>query len=114
MTEFSARILRSGTDVTIVAISDMVIEALRAAKLLKSIGISAEVIDLVSVYPIDYDTIRKSRYKTGNLFVVDASTPAYSVASEIVGKFDFCIPITYNPLISCMIRLVLMPYKCFF
>ena len=91
---FKARVLRTGNDVTIVAVSDMVIEALRAAQLLKTIGVSAEVIDVVSVYPIDYKTIHDSVRKTQKLVCVDASTPEYSVASEIVSRMKTGIIIT--------------------
>lgn len=78
-----AQVLISGADVTIVAVGDMVIEALKAAGWLSKLGISAEVIDLVSVYPIDRQTIQESADKTGRVIVVDSSTPAYSVASEV-------------------------------
>lgn len=84
----SAVPLTEGTDITIVAVADMVLESLRAAKLLATIGISAEVVDLVSVYPLDYNTIHKSVKKTGRLLVVDASTPAYSVAHEVLSQFN--------------------------
>ena len=80
-----ARILREGTDVTIVAVADMVLEALRAAKKLATVGISAEVIDLVSLHPIDYDTIIRSVRATRRLLVADVSTPEFSVCNEIVG-----------------------------
>ena len=79
-----ACIRRKGTDVTIVAIADMVLESLRAAKMLASVGISAEVIDIVSINPIDHFTIQQSAIKTKRLFAVDASTPAFSVAHEIL------------------------------
>lgn len=81
-----ARVLREGTDVTIVAVADMVIEALKAAKLLAGIGISAEVVDAVSIYPLDMYTINNSIVSTGHVIVVDASTPAYSVAHEILSR----------------------------
>ena len=81
-----ARVLREGTDITIVAVADMVLEALRAAVILANLGISAEIIDLVSIYPIDMDTIFKSTVKTGRLLCADASTPAYSVAHEVVSR----------------------------
>ncbi len=83
-----ARIMRAGSDVTIVAMADMVLESLKAAKLLETVGVSAEVIDLVSVYPIDYATIGDSIGKTRAFICVDASTSAYSVAHEILSRID--------------------------
>ena len=83
-----ARALRRGTDITIVAVADMVLESLKAAKLLETIGISAEVIDLVSIYPLDLETINNSVSMTRNLVCVDASTPAFSVAHEILSHFN--------------------------
>ena len=83
-----SRIMRKGTDITIVAVADMVLEALKAAKLLETVGVSAEVIDLVSIYPLDYDTIHASVKKTQRLLCIDASTPAFSVAHEILAHFN--------------------------
>lgn len=83
-----ALVLRKGSDITIVAVADMVLESLKAAKLLNTIGVSAEVVDLVSVYPLDYETIHASVKKTGRLLCIDASTPAYSVAYEILSHFN--------------------------
>jgi pyruvate/2-oxoglutarate/acetoin dehydrogenase E1 component len=78
-----ARILTSGTDITIVAISHMVVEALRAKHLLEQVGISAEVIDPVSLAPLDIDTIVASVRKTGKLLVVDTSWTACGATAEI-------------------------------
>src|SRR5471030_1821732 len=55
-----ARVLQEGDDITIVAVSHMVMEALRAQKHLESAGIRAEVIDPISLLPLDIDTIMKS------------------------------------------------------
>ena len=59
-----ARILKEGKDITIVGVSHTVEDSLRAADLLKEVGISAEIIDPISLSPIDYATIRKSCLKT--------------------------------------------------
>lgn len=79
-----AHVLVPGSDVTIVAVGDMVIEALKAATRLKSIDISAEVIDLISIYPLDMETIRKSVRRTGRLIVADTSTSGSGISAEIV------------------------------
>lgn len=79
-----ARILRHGTDVTLVAVSYMTLEALRAADRLDKEGISAEVIDLRSIRPWDTHTVLESVCKTGRLVVADTGWRAFGVASEIV------------------------------
>ena len=83
---YEPKILKQGTDITIVAVADMVLEALRAAELLKAVHINAEVIDIVSVYPLDMRAVLNSMRKTGHLICVDASTPAYSIAHEIIAR----------------------------
>lgn len=79
-----AKINVSGNDVTIVALSYQVIEALRAVKLLEQYGINCEVIDMVSVNPIDWQTITTSVKKTGRIVCVDTSVSICSVMSEVV------------------------------
>jgi pyruvate dehydrogenase E1 component beta subunit len=87
-----AIVRRTGTDVTIVSFNKMMFVALEAADMLKSEGISAEVIDLRTIRPLDYETILESVKKTNRLVVVDESWPMYGVASEIaygVQKYGF-------------------------
>jgi pyruvate dehydrogenase E1 component beta subunit len=79
-----ARVLAEGDDVTIVAISHMVVEALRARHLLEEIGVSAEIIDPVSLAPLDMDAIVASVAKTGRLVLVDTSWLACGAGAEIV------------------------------
>ncbi len=78
-----ASIRRAGTDVTIVSFNKMVIECCYAATELAKEGISAEVIDLCSIRPIDIKTIMESVKKTNRIVVVDESWPLYGVSSEI-------------------------------
>jgi pyruvate dehydrogenase E1 component beta subunit len=66
-----ARIAREGSNVSIIASSRMVVESLKAAELLAGEGISAEVIDLRSLRPLDRDTIRASIAKTHHAVVVN-------------------------------------------
>src|SRR5438093_1176835 len=73
----------AGRDVTIVAISRMVHVALQAADELARDGISAEVIDLRSLAPLDEATVLESLRGTGRLVVVDEDNPRCSVAGDI-------------------------------
>lgn len=87
-----AAVRREGTDVTIVSFNKMVYEALKAAEELEKEGISAEVIDLRTIRPMDHDSIVKSLKKTNRLVVVDESWPFAGVSAEvtyIAQKFAF-------------------------
>ncbi|MCC7367558.1 MAG: alpha-ketoacid dehydrogenase subunit beta [Chloroflexi bacterium] len=78
------RIIREGTDVTIVGASLMAYEALRAAAILsEQHGISAEVIDPRSIRPLDEEIILKSIAKTRHLVVADTSWATYGFAAEV-------------------------------
>ena len=81
-----ARVLRAGADVTLIGVSYMVVECLRAARHLESVGVSAEVIDPVSLSPLDADAIAASVGKTGRLLVVDSGWTACGVGAEIVSR----------------------------
>ncbi len=76
----------SGKDVTIISMSYMTVEAIKAAKILKKIGVSVEIIDLLSIKPLDMRPIHKSLKKTGRLIVLDTSHPICSVASEVISQ----------------------------
>jgi acetoin:2,6-dichlorophenolindophenol oxidoreductase subunit beta len=78
-----ADIKRAGTDITIVATSSMVQVALGAAKLLEEAGISAEVIDPRTVWPLDEKTLVESVKKTSRAIVVDEGYERYGVTAEI-------------------------------
>lgn len=78
-----AAIKRSGTDVTIVAFSIMVGKALRAAEMLAEQGISAEVIDLRTLRPLDTETIIASVKKTGRCVSVEEGWPVAGIGSEV-------------------------------
>lgn len=79
-----AAIRLPGGDVSIIATSHMVIEALAAADWLKSIGISLEVIDLRTVAPLDIDTCTASVEKTGRLLVADTSHIQFGISAEVI------------------------------
>ena len=78
-----AKIVREGNDVTIIAFSLMVKYALDAAEELEKQGISAEVIDLRSIRPIDRETIINSVKKTGRCVTAEEGFPFASIGSEI-------------------------------
>lgn len=78
-----AAVLREGTDVTIVAFSIMVGKALEAAEKLAEEGISAEVIDLRTIRPLDVDTIVESVKKTNRCVSVEEGWPAAGIGAEI-------------------------------
>lgn len=77
------RIVREGSDVTIVGASLMAYEAERAADLLAEHGIHAEVIDPRTIRPLDRDLILRSVAKTGRLVVADTSWAAYGFSAEV-------------------------------
>ncbi|MFN4247725.1 MAG: pyruvate dehydrogenase complex E1 component subunit beta [Flavipsychrobacter sp.] len=78
-----ADIKRAGTDVTIVSFNKMMKVALGAAEELAKEGISAEVIDLRTIRPLDWHTIIESVKKTNRLVIVEEQWPFASVSSEI-------------------------------
>jgi len=78
-----AAVAKEGRDITIVSTSFMSYEALHAAEELAKNDISAEVIDLRSLRPLDEETILKSVRKTGHLIVADTSWELCGVSSEV-------------------------------
>ena len=78
-----ADIKREGEDITIVATSSMVQVALGAAKLLEEIGISAEVVDPRTTWPLDEKTLIESAKKTSRAIVLDEGYERYGVTAEI-------------------------------
>lgn len=81
-----ARIAREGTDVTIVAISGSVPEAVAAADALAAEGVSAEVIDPRTLVPLDTDAILRSVVKTGRLVVAEPAHRTCGAAAEISAR----------------------------
>src|ERR671918_734572 len=78
-----ADIKREGNDITIVATSSMVPVALGAAKMLEDVGISAEVIDPRTTWPLDKQALIDSAQKTSRAMVVDEGYERYGVTAEI-------------------------------
>jgi pyruvate dehydrogenase E1 component beta subunit len=89
----TAAVAREGTDVTIATISLSVHRALDAAEQLASEGISAEVLDLRSLVPLDREAILESVRKTHRLLVVDEDYQSFGMTGEVIttvveGAFD--------------------------
>jgi pyruvate dehydrogenase E1 component beta subunit len=87
-----ARVHREGSDITLVTFNKMLLPTLEAAKALEGEGISAEVIDLRTIRPLDHATIVESVKKTNRLVVIDESWPFASVSAEIayeIQKYAF-------------------------
>ncbi|MEH6756606.1 MAG: pyruvate dehydrogenase complex E1 component subunit beta [Parasphingorhabdus sp.] len=106
-----ARIMREGTDVTIVSYSIGVGLALEAADTLAGEGIEAEVIDLRTLRPLDTETVLKSLAKTNRLVVAEEGWPTCSISSEIVAV---CMEKGFDDLDAPVIRVtnedVPLPY----
>ena len=81
-----ARVAKKGADITIVGISNMFMECMRASELLSEEGIEAEVIDPISLVPLDIQTIYKSAIKTGRLLIVDNSWTNCGASAEILAR----------------------------
>ena len=106
-----ARIWREGTDVTIVSFGIGMTYALEAADKLAEEGISAEVIDLRTLRPIDYDTVLASVKKTNRCVTVEEGFPVGSIGNHITATimeqaFDYLDA----PVINCAGKDVPMPY----
>src|SRR5512143_3418233 len=78
-----AKIVREGSDVSLVGFGRTVQTALQAADLLAAAGTSAEVLDLRSLQPLDAEAILATLAKTGRLVVVDEATPRCGIASDV-------------------------------
>ena len=106
-----ARIMREGTDVTIVSYSIGVGLSLEAADRLAEDGISAEVIDLRTIRPLDKATVLASLAKTNRLVVAEEGWPTCSVGSEILA---ICMEEGFDDLDAPVLRItnedVPMPY----
>ena len=79
-----AEVVRQGTDVTIAAVGPMVGESLKAASVLEKTGLSAEVIDVRTLRPLDSESIIRSVVKTGRLVVADSDWRSCGIAGEII------------------------------
>lgn len=106
------RIMSEGDDVTIVAISHMAREAMRAKHHLEKAGISAEVIDPIWLKPLDIDLIAKSVEKTGRLLVVDNAWQTCGASSEIITQIVERFPSGLNGKPIAMSRMGFAEVTC--
>ncbi|HAJ95601.1 MAG TPA: pyruvate dehydrogenase, partial [Actinobacteria bacterium] len=83
-----AKVLKEGKDITIVCWSYMVEQSLKAAKTLEAEGISAEVVDIRTLIPLDTDTIIASVKKTGKVIVTSQEVEQGSFISEIITRIQ--------------------------
>ena len=99
------RTMRTGTDVTIVSMSYMTIEAMHAADFLaRRFGVSAEVLDLRTIRPIDWHGIFESVGRTGRLLVLDSGFTTGSVAGEVIARVSMEL---FNELLAPPRRLAM-------
>jgi pyruvate dehydrogenase E1 component beta subunit len=96
---------KRGKDVTLVSISYMVVQSLRAAEAVERDGIGIELIDLRSIKPIDKRIIFESVEKTGRLVIVDAAWRTCGVAAEIAAL----VAENVFDRLKCPIRRVTLP-----
>ncbi len=106
-----AKTLSTGDDVTIVSYGIGMMHTLEADKKLKELGINAEIIDLRTIRPIDFDTIIGSVKKTNRCITVEESFPVCSIGSYIgsqimIRAFDYLDA----PVLNCTGKDVPMPY----
>jgi pyruvate/2-oxoglutarate/acetoin dehydrogenase E1 component len=101
------RVVRAGTDVTVVATSLMTIEAMLAARYLEEVGCSVEVVDLRVVRPLLLDVVLDSVARTGRLITVDTGFQQFGVGAEIVATVA---GEQFSSLVAPPLRLGLPPH----
>jgi pyruvate dehydrogenase E1 component beta subunit len=106
-----ARIWREGTDITIVSFGIGMQYALKAAEELAAQGIEAEVIDLRTIRPIDYETIIQSVSKTNRCITVEEGFPVTSIGNHLSAHImEHAFDYLDAPIINCTGKDVPMPY----
>jgi pyruvate dehydrogenase E1 component beta subunit len=106
-----AKIRRAGLDITIVSFSIGVDHAMHAAEVLETKGISAEVIDLRTLRPMDYETVLTSVMKTNRCITVEEGFPIGSIGNHLAAvimekAFDYLDA----PILNCTGKDIPMPY----
>ena len=106
-----AKVLRQGGDVTIISYGAMMRETkLALAKYLKTNELDFELIDLVSVSPIDYETIIESAHKTGRVLIVNEAPRTGGLASELAARIqEECLLSLHAPIVRVTGFDVIMP-----
>jgi acetoin:2,6-dichlorophenolindophenol oxidoreductase subunit beta len=81
-----AKVVKNGTDITLVSASFMTLECIRTADFLAKSGVSVEVVDIRTLRPLDEETILTSVKKTGRLVVVDSSHVTGGISAEVSAR----------------------------
>ena len=97
-----AKVVKEGKDISIIAHSYMVLEAIKCSEVLESKGISIEVVDLRSIRPLDTKTILNSVKKTKRLIVADNGWVKFGVSAEIISVITENI---FDKLLSAPVRI---------
>ena len=106
-----ANVLQTGTDVTLVSFGIGLKHCLAASMLLRADGISAEIIDLRSLRPLDIDTVIKSVMKTNRCVTVEEGFPVCSIGNHISALLmEFAFDYLDAPVLNCTGKDVPMPY----
>jgi len=104
-----AKVIKEGSDITIVSSSYMTLEALKAAEYLSQIGVSVEVVDLRSIKPWDVDCVLRSVKKTGKLIVADTGGIEFGISAEIIATIS---ELAFTELKVSPVRIGLPNYPC--
>jgi len=99
-----AHVVREGDAVTVVAYGDGLVASIEACEILGEDASGVELIDLVSLNPIDHETIARSVAKTGRIICIDTTNNAFNVGSEVISKVaqNTSIKLKNNPAsLSC-------------
>ncbi len=102
----TAKVVREGSDVSLVGFGATVPMALAAAATLAADGVEAEVLDLRSLHPLDEEAVLATLAKTGRLVVVDEATPRCGIASDVAA---LCVDRGFD-LLNAPVRRVTAPH----
>ena len=100
-----ARLVRQGDACTIVAMSYMTVEAIRAADFLAGLGVQCDVLDLRTIRPLDWSAVFGSVARTGRLLALDTGHATGSVAGEVVAR----VSMDYWGALKCAPQRLAMP-----
>ena len=107
-----SEVINQGNDVTIISIGSMTLKALQATKKLNEKGIGVDLIDHLSLVPIDEDTIINSLKKTGRVIIVDEARDICSAASHISAILsDKAFKHLKSPIKRVTVKDVAIPYS---
>ncbi len=107
-----SKVQREGTDVSIVTYSKMLQVSLRAAEQLAAEGISAEIVDLRSLRPLDMDPVIESFKKTNRAVLVEEGWPTYGIGAEIAARlYDEAFDYIDAPIKRVAQKEVPLPYN---